>query len=137
MQINVRLIRAIVAGIGLVGLLVVGYGIYSAIGAINTYNDLNALPTPSADTVQQMNQAGDQAGLMALAGIELAKRDQLSKRAQATSYVGAGAAIFGVGVLLFIQLPAAPHRKPVEPLAPSASEIEHRPELFDIVYYGG
>jgi hypothetical protein len=86
---------------GLIGLLALVFGIYSSIDATDKYNVLDAIPTPDAAAAQQMSQAD----LMLVAQVGLAKRDLLARRAQASSAIGAGAALFGLAALIFITVP--------------------------------
>ncbi len=89
------------AVLGLIGSLAFFFGIYGSIDATNKYNDFDAIPTPDAEAVKGMSQAD----LMLVAQIGLAKRDLLARRSQASSAIGAGAALFGLATLIFINVP--------------------------------
>ncbi len=102
-HLNLRLVRLALLMIGVIGLLAVIYGIYRVIDTTNQYSVLAAIAPPSASELQNV-KPGDPT-IMALAAVERDKRDLLSQRAQASSLIGAGAAILGLAVLVYMRLP--------------------------------
>lgn len=117
-----RLQAAIVLGV--VGLLVFGIGIYNTIDVTNKYNDLDAIPEPDPQTLKDMSQGE----LMTVAQVGIAKRDLLARRSQASSVIGAGAAVLGVAVLIFVSLPEQqPRPKTPGNPAPSRSATSEPP----------
>jgi len=113
-HLNLRLVRLALLLIAVVGLLAISYGIYRVSDTTNHYNVLAAIAPPTLSELQGM-KPGDPT-LMALAAVERDKRDLLSQRAQATSLIGAGAAILGLAALIYVRLSS-----PV-----SASEVPRR-----------
>jgi hypothetical protein len=98
--------------LALIGLLAFGLGLYNTIDTTNKFNDLDAIPTPDAETVKQMSQAE----LMTVAQVGMAKRDLLARRAQASSLIGVGAALLGVATLIWVNIPDKP--RPATSAAP-------------------
>ena len=100
--------------VGIIGLLVLGAGIYNTIDLTNKYNDLDSIPPPDPNALQQMSQAD----LMLVAQVGMAKRDLVARRAESTSVIGAGAIILGLATLVFVNIPE--QRPPVPPAAPAS-----------------
>lgn len=105
-RIDARRVKQILLLAGLLGLLTVIFGTYSAVRASNRYNELAAIPPPSQQELQTMQQ-GDPS-IMALAALERDKRELLQARGQATAIIGLGAAIIGVVTFIYLRLPEQP-----------------------------
>jgi hypothetical protein len=103
--------------LALIGLLAFVLGIYNTVDTTNKFNDLDAIPTPDAETVKQMSQAE----LMTVAQVGMAKRDLLTRRAQASSLIGVGAALLGIATLIWVNIPDKPTPATSPTSAPSAA----------------
>ena len=101
--ISAQRIRQILLLAGLIGTLVVIVGALNAITVTNRYNELAAIPPPSQEELQNLQQ-GDPS-VMALAVLERDKRDLIQARGRATVTIGLGAAILGVVTFIYLRLP--------------------------------
>jgi hypothetical protein len=106
-RINWRIVKQVLIVAGIVGVLVVGYGIYSIFDTSQKYNDLALIPPPI-----DLQNASD-ADKITFAQIELAKRDLLRRREEAKAIIGMGATLLGITVLLAMRVPETPKSQPV------------------------
>jgi hypothetical protein len=108
-KVNWRIVKQILVVMGIVGILVVGYGIFSIFDTSQKYNDLALLPPPV-----DLQNASD-AEKITFAQIELAKRDLLRRREEAKAVIGMGATLLGIAVLLAMRVPEAAKTQAVTP----------------------
>jgi hypothetical protein len=106
-RINWQIVKQILIVAGIVGVLVVGYGIFSIFDTSQKYNDLALIPPPI-----DLQNASD-ADKITFAQIELAKRDLLRRREEAKAVIGMGATLLGITVLLAMRMPETPKTQQV------------------------
>jgi hypothetical protein len=98
-SINWQIVKQGMIVLGIVGMLVVGYGIFSVFDTSQKYNDLALIPPPL-----DLQNAPD-ADKITFAQIELAKHDLLRRREEAKSVIGIGAMLLGAAVLAAMRVP--------------------------------
>lgn len=101
-QISARTLRLVLLITGLVGLLVIAFGVYTVLDASSKIDALteliqttvSAAPTPDPAAGGMSPLAG------ALMSIDRDRNEQIQRRGQAVSFIGFGAVIIGVAVLI-------------------------------------
>jgi hypothetical protein len=108
-------VRKIILVGGVVGLLVLAYGLYTVFDLTNRFNELALIPPPP-DLAK-----ASQAEQMLFAQQDMTRRNLLRQRLEASSIIGVGAAILGGMALLYLRVTELPPQKR-SPGRPSATD---------------
>ena len=109
-------VRKIILVGGVVGLLVLAYGLYAVLDLTSRYNELALIPPPP-DLAK-----ASQAEQMLFAQQDMIRRNLLRQRMEASSIIGVGAAILGGMALLYLRVTELQPTQQSSPGRPSATD---------------